>query len=136
MNKKTKLEPPPNNSNIGTFNTLFGKSFFNKNSSKIIDDSKSHNADLLITLKKEVEHESFENFRNVNALLHKTNKINQKSKNKNEFIDDIREGKLLKFTKSVKKEHSIRVEETYQNGIDSLEDTIKSLENLKKLFNY
>ena len=52
-----------------------------------------------------------------------------------EYINKTRELQLLRYSMNIKKENVIRLKETYQNKIKSLDESIQSLNISKKLFN-
>lgn len=69
-------------------------------------------------------------------LLKKNNVLNvQRNNSVRNFINKTREIVLMKYTTDIKKERAIRLQETYNNEIESIKDTIKSMEEARKLFN-
>ena len=65
----------------------------------------------------------------------KTKALNRKKESVQDFINKTRELILLKYTANIKQERAIRLKETYENEIESINDTIKSLNQAKNLFN-
>lgn len=51
-----------------------------------------------------------------------------------EYINKTRDIILIKYTTEIKKERAIRLKETFQNEVESIKDSIISMQNAKKLF--
>jgi hypothetical protein len=84
---------------------------------------------------KDIDAEYERSSRNITQIDFKTNAINRKQESVKDFIDKTRELILMKYTSTIKKERTVRLKETYENEIESLNDTIKSLQLAKELFN-
>jgi hypothetical protein len=84
---------------------------------------------------KDIDAEYERSSRNKTQIDFKTNAINRKQESVKDFIDKTRELILMKYTSTIKKERTVRLKETYENEIESLNDTIKSLQLAKELFN-
>ena len=65
----------------------------------------------------------------------KTKALNRRKESVKDFINKTRELILMKYTHTIKQERAIRLKETYENEIESINDTIKSLKQAKTLFN-
>lgn len=65
----------------------------------------------------------------------KTKALNRKKESVTDFINKTREIILMKYTSNIKKERAVRLKETFENEIESINDTIKSLKQAKQLFN-
>jgi hypothetical protein len=111
------------------------------------------NVEILDVLKEEKDKEEDENQDNKTEILLEKQNINQ-SKTSNlikstevpeskfrsnklstrEYLDKTREIVLLRNSIQLKKENALRIEEEYKNQLESVRDSIISLEQLKKLF--
>ena len=65
---------------------------------------------------------------------HKTMNLAKKI-NIREYLNKTRELILMKYTAEIKKERALRLQESYNNEIESINDSIKSMQQAKKLFN-
>ena len=73
---------------------------------------------------------------NFNKLIeHKNKKINLIKDDRIKYLNKTRRYKLLEFTSKIKDENYLRLQENYQNIIESYDDRFHSLEKTKKLFN-
>lgn len=72
---------------------------------------------------------------NPRQLILKTKAVNMKKESVSDFILKTREMILMKYTAGIKKERAVRLKETYENEIESIKDTIDSMEQAKTLFN-
>ena len=57
-----------------------------------------------------------------------------KKTNIKEYLNKTRELLLLKYTTDIKKERALRLQESYSNEIESINDNIQSMKQAKKLF--
>ena len=65
----------------------------------------------------------------------KTKTFHRRKESVKDFIEKTRELMLIKHTAHIKQERAIRLKETYENEVESINDTIKSLKQAQTLFN-
>ena len=72
-----------------------------------------------------------------NPQLERKNSVMNVKRNNSirDYISKTREIVLMKYTTEIKKERAIRLQETYNNEVEAIKDTIQSMEEAKKLFN-
>lgn len=126
----------------------FNKNFYLTESQSVIDKSSARETDGVhstgpstnflkeITEERNKDREKLLVKEQNYQLLKKNNVLNVKRNNSvRNFINKTREIVLMKYTTDIKKERAIRLQETYNNEIESINDTIKSMEEARKLFN-
>ena len=65
----------------------------------------------------------------------KTKTFHRRKESVKDFIEKTRELMLIKYTAHIKQERVIRLKETYENEVESINDTIRSLKQAQSLFN-
>lgn len=65
----------------------------------------------------------------------KNDSLKRKKESIKDFMNKTRELILMKYTANIKQERAIRLQETYENEVESINDTIKSLKQAQSLFN-
>jgi len=92
---------------------------------------------ILERIKEKKDRENYDNSEKIQSekLQEKINTINNKKKdNVRDYITKTRDIILTKYTTEIKKERAIRMEETYQNEIEAIKDSIMTMKEMKKLF--
>ena len=101
------------------------------------DFTKNQNADILKKFKNDKFNydigEVLKSEYNERIINTKRKRINLCRKNKDEFMENLRNEKYDKLSLNSKKELRIRIQEIYQNKLEYLDDRIESFETWKKL---
>lgn len=155
---KTKKIKPDYNSDL--YLTETKEEYFNQNYTKFIEKFKNfvnqniqvnnqvnikENSQLessndvkvlqLITEKKEEDEKKESNNGKKVFLQKKIDSIGGKKRdNVREYINKTREIVFMKYTLDMKKERAVRIKETYKNELESIKDSIISMQDAKKIF--